>query len=652
MSLPPPARFKGPPSALRVTGHTGEQSAMMGRYEVNVEHSPREGANVYTLVGSSSSLHMYRATDGKWDICDTESMVAAEAAGWIASSTASLSPLSLQWEVGSNSGFHPDPLLTVTEMSTTELAAARAAFETEKQRALAIVALHVRGHTGKWRFLMGTYALNAEQSRMEGGSVYTLVGSSSVHCRAASGKWLISDTGWSSSAKATGWIASSTVSPSPLGLKWKQYGAVRNAFVIDPLLTVTEAGATELAAARAAFEAEQQRGLAIIALRVSGHTGEQSDKMGQYTLDAALSPVNDSNVYTLQGSSDDDHHISRGPNGFWFICSTAFLITDRRSWQDDCVLASTTPSASPLGLKWKRGTDDGIALEPLLTVRDEADVAAEEAAALAQAARKTEKNRVKRQRKRERERAKKAAQRLAAQPQIQAVADDAVHCARRASSYAESVAAGVEQIIAQLLAAQVRSEAADVAVVVALKSVRGARAACSDAEESVRHAERVVLEHVHRTGVDAVQHARACTDAAFEAVRGARDAAALAAAEVREREAAAAAAVEDIINTDEYFALLTGMSAVSLADAAPLPPPPPPAREVPDDFECPITTELMVDPVFAADGETYERAAIEEWFALGKTTSPMSGDEIDPSVIFSNKRLWRQIAAWKKESGR
>ena len=117
--------------------------------------------------------------------------------------------------------------------------------------------------------------------------------------------------------------------------------------------------------------------------------------------------------------------------------------------------------------------------------------------------------------------------------------------------------------------------------------------------------------------------------------------------------------MEDFTNTDEFFAMLTDTSAESdlaLADAASLPPPPLPAaaaaREVPEDFECPITTELMVDPVIATDGETYERAAIEEWFALGKTTSPMSGDEIDPSVIFSNKRLWRQIAAWKKESGR
>ena len=35
----------------------------------------------------------------------------------------------------------------------------------------------------------------------------------------------------------------------------------------------------------------------------------------------------------------------------------------------------------------------------------------------------------------------------------------------------------------------------------------------------------------------------------------------------------------------------------------------------PSDLCCPITRELFVDPVSAADGETYERAAIEAWIA-------------------------------------
>jgi len=39
------------------------------------------------------------------------------------------------------------------------------------------------------------------------------------------------------------------------------------------------------------------------------------------------------------------------------------------------------------------------------------------------------------------------------------------------------------------------------------------------------------------------------------------------------------------------------------------------AGRPPPDLCCPILKELFVDPVFASDGETYEREAIERWFA-------------------------------------
>ena len=34
---------------------------------------------------------------------------------------------------------------------------------------------------------------------------------------------------------------------------------------------------------------------------------------------------------------------------------------------------------------------------------------------------------------------------------------------------------------------------------------------------------------------------------------------------------------------------------------------------MPDEYLCPITTEIMTDPVTTLDGFTYERAAIAEW---------------------------------------
>ena len=37
---------------------------------------------------------------------------------------------------------------------------------------------------------------------------------------------------------------------------------------------------------------------------------------------------------------------------------------------------------------------------------------------------------------------------------------------------------------------------------------------------------------------------------------------------------------------------------------------------------CPISCEIMLDPVVAADGHTYERRCLEEWLATGARTSP------------------------------
>ena len=53
---------------------------------------------------------------------------------------------------------------------------------------------------------------------------------------------------------------------------------------------------------------------------------------------------------------------------------------------------------------------------------------------------------------------------------------------------------------------------------------------------------------------------------------------------------------------------------------------------LPEDFYCPITMEVMEDPVIAADGHTYDRLAIQQSFASGNTKSPMTNQVLfDPS---------------------
>lgn len=66
---------------------------------------------------------------------------------------------------------------------------------------------------------------------------------------------------------------------------------------------------------------------------------------------------------------------------------------------------------------------------------------------------------------------------------------------------------------------------------------------------------------------------------------------------------------------------------------------------------CPITEHVMFDPVVAADGGTYERAAIEARFAKGDMSSPMDPNEtmadceLRPSPLVAKAvRVWRGIA--------
>jgi hypothetical protein len=68
------------------------------------------------------------------------------------------------------------------------------------------------------------------------------------------------------------------------------------------------------------------------------------------------------------------------------------------------------------------------------------------------------------------------------------------------------------------------------------------------------------------------------------------------------------------------------------------------AAEPPADYLCPITNELMEDPVVAADGHSYEREAIETWFR-GHNTSPMT-NQVIPLTLLPNVTLRKVIVAW------
>lgn len=65
--------------------------------------------------------------------------------------------------------------------------------------------------------------------------------------------------------------------------------------------------------------------------------------------------------------------------------------------------------------------------------------------------------------------------------------------------------------------------------------------------------------------------------------------------------------------------------------------------EIPDEFLCPITRELMQWPVTCSDGFTYERQAITEWFLSGRYTSPMTNQDLPNTDFVLNKSLRYEV---------
>ncbi|CAL8404644.1 unnamed protein product [Boreogadus saida] len=67
---------------------------------------------------------------------------------------------------------------------------------------------------------------------------------------------------------------------------------------------------------------------------------------------------------------------------------------------------------------------------------------------------------------------------------------------------------------------------------------------------------------------------------------------------------------------------------------------------VPDEYLCPITRELMKDPVIAADGYSYEREAIQSWINSRNRSSPMTNLPLKTTLLTPNHTLKMAIGRW------
>ncbi|KAK6946103.1 U-box domain [Dillenia turbinata] len=68
--------------------------------------------------------------------------------------------------------------------------------------------------------------------------------------------------------------------------------------------------------------------------------------------------------------------------------------------------------------------------------------------------------------------------------------------------------------------------------------------------------------------------------------------------------------------------------------------------QIPYHFRCPISLELMRDPVTVCTGQTYDRSSIESWVATGNTTCPVTRAVLTDFNLIPNHTLRRLIQDW------
>ena len=163
---------------------------------------------------------------------------------------------------------------------------------------------------------------------------------------------------------------------------------------------------------------------------------------------------------------------------------------------------------------------------------------------------------------------------------------------------------------------QAAAEAA-AAAAAARRSTREAAAAAQEAEEAEEEAaaEVTAAQALRRRRLERAAHAEATAAQSPPPLTGVPHAA----------EAAAAAPPEP--------------PGGPLAAAAAAPPEPP---SVPDEFCCPLTHDIMHDPVQTVDGLAYERTAIAEWLARSQT-SPLTGAPLPSTLLIDCVPLRGQI---------
>lgn len=71
--------------------------------------------------------------------------------------------------------------------------------------------------------------------------------------------------------------------------------------------------------------------------------------------------------------------------------------------------------------------------------------------------------------------------------------------------------------------------------------------------------------------------------------------------------------------------------------------------KIPNEFFCPISKEIMLEPVVIRDGYTYEKKSILEWFKISNK-SPVTSKELRNKMYLNNTSLRNMIREWIDEN--
>lgn len=73
--------------------------------------------------------------------------------------------------------------------------------------------------------------------------------------------------------------------------------------------------------------------------------------------------------------------------------------------------------------------------------------------------------------------------------------------------------------------------------------------------------------------------------------------------------------------------------------------------DIPDNFICPISLELMRDPLMNRRGQNYDRRSILQWLHRGNEHCPLTRQPLSPSQLVPNNALKTRIRRWSMEHG-